>query len=282
MHKKLIINVDDLGLIEDVNNGIIESLTKGVATDTSILAVGEAFSHGIELLKKNNIKNAGVHLALTENFYPLTEARQIPTLLCKNGCFPDGYKSFLLNYFKGNVKPEEIYTEFKNQIKKVKKEGINVSHLDGHQHVHIVPGIMKIILKLMKEEGVPYIRFPMEHTSFIAKLKDPYGWFRSIQLHLICSLSKGLIDAANVKYNDYFLGHAEALRMNKKNFFNIISGIKEGVTELGSHVGYFTQAVKDKYPYYGNCFLELKILLDPAFKKKLEEESIELVSYADL
>lgn len=279
MTKRLIINADDYGLAEDVSKGIIECYTHGAVTDMSMLAVGESFWHAAELAKKNNINEVGVHLALTGPFVPVSLAEKIPSLLDKNKRFPKSYMEFLTNFFTGCVNKNEIYTEFRNQIFKIKKENFKITHIDGHQHVHTVPAILEIVIRLMKEENINYVRFPSEKIGIITKLTDPHILIRNLSLVAMCGLSKKLLKSSGVKHNDYFIGHSRAHEMNRENLIFALSRLEDGLTELGCHPGYFTEDVKIKYPYYRNCEEELKALCDKGFADEIKNHSVELVSY---
>jgi len=268
--KKLIINADDFGIAEGINEGIIECYTRGAVTDMSLLAVGDSFQHAVGLAKKNNINKMGVHLALTGSF---------KSILDEAWKFPASYASFLAGYFTGKVPGKRIYGEFKKQIQKVKKEGFQISHLDSHQYIHMVPGILKNVIKLMKEEDIRHIRFPLEKISISTRLLSPSAWWRNIMLSSACRASGRMLESAGIKHNDFFIGHVHAHKLKRKSLLSIIRRLKSGVTELACHPGRFTDDVKKAYPQYRNCEEELEILCDKDFIDGIKAGSVELVSY---
>lgn len=279
MAKKLIINADDFGVAEGINEGIVECYTRGTVTDISLLAVGESFEHAVELANKNNIRKTGVHLALTGSFKPVSPAGGVSTLLDKDARFPKNYGSFLTKYFTGLIKRDEIYTELKNQIAKIRKTRFAITHVDSHQHIHMVPGILKLVIKLAKEEGIRYIRFPMEILNILVKLVDPHLWARNLMLSSMCRLSKRLLVDSGIEHNDYFIGHVQAHKMKTKHLTHALSCLKEGTTELGCHPGRFTEYIEKKYPQYRSCEEELNVLCNTGFIDDIKKHSIELVSY---
>ncbi len=254
MAKKLIITADDFGLGENTNEDIMECFTRGAVTDTSLLAVGDSFEHAVKLAGENNINKIGAHLAMTGPFKPLT-----PTTFSKS------YIPFLIRYFARRVKKDEIYAEFKSQILKIKKEGFTITHIDSHQHIHMLPGILKIVIRLIKEENIGYVRLPQERINIFTNLLDPLALIRNLLLLPMCGLSGRLLDAPGIKHNDYFAGHARALRLTKKDLMGAVSDLKDGLTELGCHPG--------------NRKEELKALCDTDFINEIKARSIELVSY---
>ena len=276
MAKKLTITADDFGLAEDVNEGIIKCFTSGAVTNITLLAVGLAFSHAVRRAKENKITKIGVHLTLTGSFKPISSPEEVPTLVDRQSRFPKSYDSFFGKYFASLVNKDEIYEEFKKQIVTIKNEGFTIAHIDSHQHIHMVPGILKVVIKLMKEFGIEYIRFPLERMS---KRVDVAGLIRQLMLLPVCSMSRRLLDTPGIKHNDRFIGYTRALRLRGEDLTDAISDLKDGLTELGCHPGYFTERVKESYPWYKNCEEELKILCDKNFVDKIKKSSIELVSY---
>ncbi|MGB2706097.1 MAG: ChbG/HpnK family deacetylase [Candidatus Omnitrophota bacterium] len=242
MPKKLIITADDYGLSEDANKAIMECCLRGAVTDISLLAEGEAFEHAVRLARENGVAKIGVHLSVSED-----------------------YKAFFLKYFTGLLSVNELYREFKKQISRVKNAGFRVTRLDSHQHIHMIPGIFRIVVKLIKEEGIEYVRFPLEKLSLPAKLSDPIGWLRNVLLSSACRMSQGILTASGVKCSDYFIGHARALRLKREDFFSAVSNLEDGLTELGCHPGQHKE--------------ELDVLCDRGFIDEIKKRSIELISY---
>jgi len=242
MAKRLIITADDYGEWEDANERIVECYLRGAVTGISLFARAGAFEHAVGLARKNGINEMGVHLAVGGD-----------------------YKLFFLKYFTGLVNTNELFADFKKQIQRVKGAGFRVTHLDSHQHVHMVPGIFRIMVELMKEEGIKYIRFPLERLHFSDKLLNPIGWIRNILLSSTCRASRAILAASGAKHNDYFMGHIRALKLRRKDFFSAISDIKEGLTELGCHPGRQKE--------------ERDVLCEKSFIDEIKKRSIELVSY---
>lgn len=261
--KKLIINADDFGLSVGINNGIIDGLKKGFIKDTSLIAGSDAYEHAVDLAKKNNIKNIGVHVVL---------AKEIPSA--------QKYYRFSWRYFLGIVNNREIHFNIKNQILKIKNDGFNITHIDSHQHIHMMPRILKIYVQLAKEFNIRFIRFPYE-----AKIPDLFDFRNVIKvfcLRAVCILSKHILVKNDIRHSDYFYGHFYSGRLNKESVFKMLSGIKEGITELSCHPGYLTDEIRTKYPWHSNCENELLVLSDPRFSEAVKKNNIELVSYADI
>jgi len=261
--KKLIINADDFGLSEGINNGIVDCYRKAIVTDISIIPDSEAYEHAVNLARKNNIKNIGVHILFGEK-----------------GDLSKKYYRFPWKYFLGSMKDSEINQKIKNQISKIKNDGFNITHIDSHQHIHIVPKILNICLNLAKEFDIGFIRFPSE--AAIYNILDIKNTIRTLFLKSMCAVSKRILIKNNIKYNDYFYGQFYSGNLDSKKLSRIIADIKDGIAELSCHPGYLTEEIKQKYPWHRNCENELRALLDSHFLSEIKKRDIKLISHAEL
>ena len=80
--KRLIINADDFGLTEGINNGIADS---------------DAFLHAVNIAQKNNIRGMGVHV-----------------LFSKDEKSPQRYYRFPWKYFTGRIGTSQTFFNIKN------------------------------------------------------------------------------------------------------------------------------------------------------------------------
>src|SRR5258708_29687050 len=65
---------------------------------------------------------------------------------------------------------EEAEREWDAQIRKVRGAGIQPTHLDGHKHVHMLPGLFEIALRLAKRHGIGAARVALENSNLRAAL----------------------------------------------------------------------------------------------------------------
>lgn len=135
--KQLIINADDFGLHENINLGIIEGHTKGCITSTSLMAASPAYEHALNLAAKCPDLGIGVHLTLVGG-RPLTDPKSIPSLVDNEGMLCESYPAFLKKFCLAAVSLADVRRELSAQVKKILSDGVCVTHLDSHQHMHIV------------------------------------------------------------------------------------------------------------------------------------------------
>lgn len=163
--KRLIVNADDFGLHESINEGIIQAHCAGCVTSTSLVAGGQAFEEAVSLARQYPSLGIGVHLTLV-GLRPVAHG-DVRSLLADDGNFYPDYLAFSRQYFKGRIQMGHVETELRCQLQKVVGSGIKVTHLDSHQHLHVLPGFPRLIAALAHEFGIDRIRIPAEPINFI-------------------------------------------------------------------------------------------------------------------
>lgn len=155
MDKRLIINADDFGWDAFATDGILDLAKKRAISSTTVLATHVSSGDLRELIAINNV-SIGFHLNLIDG-NPVSKHSLVKSLTDKNGQFLSAqiiYKKFLLN----TLSKAEIKTEVLNQIDRLMKMGVEISHADSHQHIHQYPVLGDFILKILNEAGIKKVR----------------------------------------------------------------------------------------------------------------------------
>ncbi|MFH1791050.1 MAG: ChbG/HpnK family deacetylase [Candidatus Omnitrophota bacterium] len=271
MSKKLIINADDFGIAESVNNGILKCYEQGAVTDMSILAAGDSFRHAAEEARRAGIKKIGAHLALTGALRPVRPADTVRTLVDRNGAFPGHFPRLVAGFALGRIDTDEARAELAAQVRKIKEAGFLISHVDSHEHVHMLGPVLKIVIEIMREENIQNIRFPFEEIGIMRHASEPVNIARHLALRAACFFSRGILKNSGLRHNDFFEGHFRAHSITREELFLLISEIKDGITELGCHPGF--------KPCHAGCEEELKLLCGGEFREALNRHSIELIAH---
>jgi predicted glycoside hydrolase/deacetylase ChbG (UPF0249 family) len=270
--KFLIINADDLGFSHEINLAVMNCYKAGRVTDMSVMPCGDLFDGACALLKSNGITSCGAHLALTGKLKPLSPLRSY------DGFFPSDYKKLIFSGYSG----EEIYSELRAQLEKLASSGLKISHVDAHEHVHMMPMVFGPVLRLAREFGVRYVRVPYENISMTAEgftLKD---MARFIALRGMVSGRKKTLLAAGICFNTAFFGHFHSGRMNDGVFSFMLDRVEPGVSEVAVHPAVRSDKFLAEYPWYKNSAKEYELLLKGEWFSKLKANNIQLASYAEL
>ncbi len=164
---ELIINADDLGINEFVNQEIARFADIGAISSSSILANGHAFSEVEQIVKKNPQISYGVHLNLDE-FKSLTNSTVLMEhrIVDENGSFIKG-AIFNTNSIKKDLR-RAIEIELCTQIERIRDAGIHISHVDGHHFLHTNNDLFEIMFNVCQVYKIRNIRLtPMPSLKII-------------------------------------------------------------------------------------------------------------------
>ncbi|MBK8986674.1 MAG: ChbG/HpnK family deacetylase [Chloroflexi bacterium] len=130
----LIVNADDFGMCNSVNEAVIGAWPAGILRSTTLMVPCPWALHAIHFLKEHPEVRFGVHLtAISEwvdyRWGPLTPREQVPSLVNEAGHF---YNFEQMPHFLAQVNLAELEREFRAQIETVLVAGLKPTHLDWH------------------------------------------------------------------------------------------------------------------------------------------------------
>jgi predicted glycoside hydrolase/deacetylase ChbG (UPF0249 family) len=282
--KKLIVTADDLGADEFRNSGIFEAIESGAAASTSILANGCACGHAIAKIKNANFKvSAGVHLNISEG-KPLSSGLQL--LVGPDGLFHGKAETHRrIAADDSEILRSEIRREFSAQIIFLKEAGVPITHLDGHQHIHIFPAALEETIRAAKQFGIPWIRIP-EEPAPTGKLAAASAGSKleAETFSRYAARARSAVKDAGLKMTDHFRG------LYLKGFFSpahieeILQDLPSGLTELMTHPGLTPKKNSSELfsPFSSSeREEELKVLTGSRFQIILKENGIRISSFAE-
>jgi predicted glycoside hydrolase/deacetylase ChbG (UPF0249 family) len=286
--RNLIVNADDLGWTEGVNRGIAETHRNGIVTSASLLANGRAFESGIELARTTPGLGVGVHLNLSDG-QPVAGRELVTTLLNERGELEGRPKSLLLRLARRSILLEEVEREWNAQIQKVRDSGIEPTHLDGHKHVQMLPGLFEIALRLAKRHGIRAVRVSHEESSLRAALsagvkqKGTVVMKQGVQargLKLLAPDAREQADRVGIATADYFCGIAQTGELTREGVLRLMEILPEGTTELMCHPGYVdAELANSATRLQASRQAELEILTDTGIRNLVASQGIRLIDY---
>jgi predicted glycoside hydrolase/deacetylase ChbG (UPF0249 family) len=183
-------------------------------------------------------------------------------------------------YVTGKIEFSQVYTEWKNQIEFLIKRGIRPTHMNSHQHIHILPGLLQIAVRLQKEYKIKTLRFePLEPFFMIKTMKRKLAYLLT---KLITSFQKTL----KIKHfsSHPFLGIGYSGGFLTENKIRTLISLCDHTTffELNFHPGYNTIAESESYKSWNYDWEnDLRLLCGNLLKRILEETGCELVRFRD-
>lgn len=206
--KCLIVNADDFGLSDYVNEGIIKGHQAGSITSTTLMVNREFSRDAVRLARENPALCVGLHLDLDD-------------LLGRDEKGNDRFGMERISRMLSDKRFfHEVEAEIEAQIRAFKNTGLELTHLDGHHHLHAIPELFPLIVEKMVSYGIKTIRFSKEFDLIkYPPIKWSNGFFDEM---------RELLKRDNIKVADHFVTGWQPYDL--KN-------ISDGVTELMTHPG---------------------------------------------
>lgn len=283
--KQLIINADDLGCDESRNEGIFEAIHAGTVTSVSVLVNGSGFQDAAEryAMIRGREVSLGIHINLSEG-RPLSEDLRL--LTDSDGCFlgKTGAHRLLKEDSSAELKAE-IRREIKAQIAALSPFKARITHLDGHQHVHVAPAVLPIVLEEAREHHISWIRIPDEpHPSFTSLLVQNDPDEEAAMFSRLGAEARSFATLSGVDSCDHFRGLYLKGKLDMTTLEELLRNLPVGITELMVHPGRVPQDLK-KGPFSLFSTIdrerELKALLDPLLPRLLEKYGIRLTHFPE-
>lgn len=208
--KLLIVNCDDAGLCQAVNNATQQLLTQGSATSATVLVPAPEAADFIAGARRDN-HDVGIHLCLNGEWgrrlplRPLLPAERVPSLVGPDGLFPES-----IAHRELRARAVEAEAEFRAQVQQARKLGLDPTHLDGHMGCYNYrPDLLEAALKVAEDECLPL------RVVYLAAAARARG----------------------IPAPDRFaMFYGEPLPTRKQRYLDFLRSLGPGVTELAIHV----------------------------------------------
>lgn len=287
----LIIHVDDAGMSLESNEGAIAALTNGAATSVSVMMPCPWVPGFVRWLKAHPNTDAGLHLTLTSEWadyrwVPLSGRQAVPGLVDSTGClWPD------VRDVAGHATADEVAAEMQAQLDRARAMGFTPTHLDTHMGaVYATPDFIRRYIRLGIGNHIP-VMLPGGNDKLIrqqAGLDDAQiARFRALGKTLWNAGLPVLDDLHNFSYDwkvpDSVAHDDQRLdRWRTALYIAALKTLQPGVTMMIMHCSdasaHFA-AISDSVPLRRGDMLAM---LDPAFKKALQDEGIILTTWREL
>ncbi|MFH1736137.1 MAG: ChbG/HpnK family deacetylase [bacterium] len=277
---KLIVNADDFAIDPAVNRAIIAAHENGIITSTAILANGSAFDDAVDLLQRTPDLGVGLHLCLVDQ-KPVSEAETVKSLVGKQGRLHQSHINFIQRYAFGQIVFAEVYAELEAQIRKVVDSGLELTHLDSHQHLHLLPRIVPIVGELAKKYSITKIRIPHDDPAIKLPAGSVIRRLQSTALKSLAKRAKSSYAKYGLKTTDRFFGFAVGGCFGLDVWKKVIPKFSPGVTEIMVHPGENNVSLKNVTGWNYSWEEEFSALSAPELKSMLADRSISLINYRD-
>lgn len=153
----LIINADDFGFCNSINEAIIRALAGGFVQSTTLMVPCPWALHALHFLQEHPEVPFGIHLTVISDpddyrWGPVAERQKVPSLIDRAGYF---YKFDDMPVLLARAEPDQLEIEFRAQIEAVLAAGLKPTHLDWHSlRFGNRSDIFDLMTRLAKEYGL--------------------------------------------------------------------------------------------------------------------------------
>ena len=311
--RRLIVNADDFGLTSGVNQAIAEGHSRGIITSSTLMANGRAFENAAKVARELPQLSIGCHAVLVDGA-PVARPEQVRCLLAPVGRealpfepvrsgavravaataggqrkFYDGFGQVALRSVRGKLNKAQIANEVAAQIEKIQRAGIEVSHVDAHKHLHMLPDVAEGIMAGAHETGVRKIRnpfVPLRPIVMAQVLRRPRLWQRYSEVTLLRSYYHGFkskLKHYGMTTPDGSFGVVVTGALDIDMFKVVMGCVPDGTWEFVCHPGYVDEELGQvKTRLRESREKELAVLTSAEARQILADNKIELISYREL
>lgn len=224
---KLIINADDFGYSTEINRAILELVEAKKVTSATAMANAPAFEEAAAATKKHPQCSFGLHLVLTEFKSLSTHPAFLEKgLVDQNGVFLGEEK--LVNAKPSLSLINAAIAEWRAQYNKAIACGMEISHIDSHQHVHTIPWLFPALKVFQRKTGIKLVR----------TTKNLYSDQEAPQSKKLIALKKlwhlSLTNLVATKSTDYFTSFDSFLSLMQ------LDRVPRGSVEVMCHPGHLS------------------------------------------
>ena len=281
-HRHLIITADDFGLSLPINQAVEEAHRHGVLTAASLMVGGETAADAVARARRLPQLRVGLHLVLTRG-RPLLPPEEIPDL-AGNGRFPDHLFPAGCRFFFRPAVRRQLAREIRAQFEAFRATGLPLDHVSVHNHMHLHPTVLGLLLRIGRDYGRPAVRLPWEPPLRpLPSLAELPGRLATILfLAPWAALLRLRLRRAGIPCNDRLYGIFAAGHLTADKLTAILTDLPAGVSEIHLHPAAGVWPGMDPATADWQPQEELAALVDPAVREVLAATAVRCGGYRDL
>ncbi len=259
---------DDFGASMSVNQAVEVAHASGILTTTSLMVAAPAVMDAVNRAKELPKLRVGLHLVVVRG-KPSLPPEQIPDIVGPDGLLDRNLgRAGVRYFFLPNVR-RQLAREIRAQFEAFQATGLELDHANAHNHMHLHPIVLGLMIKIGREFGLRCVRLPWEPRGTVLLLP----WL---------ALMKWRLKKSKMVFNDFFFGMRDTGRMDSKTLQNFVDALPDGVSEIMLHPaldsGVWVEPEAVNFQFRDEC----AALIDPSVRAKIRAVGAELISFSDL
>ena len=240
---------------------------------------GPAFDDAVCIAAATPDLGVGIHLSLVGE-HCVAPPRLLGAFVDADGMLPPSYPAFAKQYLLRRFGQQELRIEIEAQMQRALATVLPFTHIDSHQHLHMMPGVLELVITAARAAGIPVVRLPYESGGV-----NPHRYTsRGLQLLglTLLSRSRARVLADNgLRHADAFWGLGLSGMMTEAALLQTLDCLRPGVNEIMCHPGESDPALRQRYPWGYQWDEEEAALLSAGVKDRIAARCIRLASWKD-
>lgn len=235
--RQLIVTADDFGLAKPVNEAIESAHRDGILTCASLMVGADAALDAVERARQLPELRVGLHLVLVEG-RPVLPPEEVPDLVDGSGEFRTDLVTAGFRFFFLPGVRDQLEREVRAQFGAFASTGLGLDHVNAHNHMHLHPTVLGLLLRVGREHGLDAVRLPFEPPLASARAAGGGALPRILQAAGLApwtGLLRSRLRRARIKCNDQVFGLADSGRMEEPLVLRQLQHLPDGVTEMYFH-----------------------------------------------
>ncbi len=244
---------------------------QGILTSASLMIGGDAAEEAIRIARQTPTLAVGLHVVAVDG-RPVLPSSQLQHLVDSTGQFPDTAAALGLKYAFSQTCRDELAREIAAQFEAFAGSGLPLSHVDGHQHMHVHPSVFPIVLPLARRYGARRFRLPRDNVS-------PRSGARGALNLIFSALSRACLPRvrdAGLAITEHCFGLIQSGRMTESYVLSLLPRIRQSA-EI-----YFHPTTGPRLDELGPNPQDLQTLLNPRLKQAIKESGIALSGWTGM
>lgn len=270
--RRLIVNADDFGRSDSVNQAVIRAHHDGILTTASLMVNEPGSSQAVALAKQNPGLGVGLHLTLLCGHSALP-SEKIPGLVNSRNEFTNNPSGAGCRYFFDSSLREQLRQEIHAQFARFHASGLALDHVNGHLHLHLHPVVFRILIEDANILGWRRVRLthdPLWLNLQLASGRLFYRLSHALVFDCLSARARPLVTRRGFKYTARVFGLLQNAQVDEDYVTRLLARLPPGDSELYSH------------PSLDEFRQEFIALISPRVRREVESLGIQLIRYQDL
>jgi hopanoid biosynthesis associated protein HpnK len=270
--RRLIVNADDFGRSSTINSAVIHAHTDGILTTASLMVGEPCCAEAVALARRQPRLGVGLHLTLSCGRAVLPPEK-IPGLVNARGEFDSRPVTLGWRYFFRRDLREPLRREIHAQFEAFQATGLVLDHVNGHQHMHLHPAVLRILMEDAEKLGIRRLRLTRDPFWLNARLASGAWAYRASHAFIYGCLSQRArpeLQHRGIRHTSRVFGLLQNARVDETYVMRLLPRLPSGDSELYSHPSL------DEFKH------EFDALVSARVKSAVPELGIRPIRYQDL